>query len=202
MNVRFSFSTSYSLVDRSIDGETDAWMSLSDIYAPMIYKWVRNCGIQPDDANEITQKTFVKVFQNLRSFEKGQGRFRGWLWTISRNLVRDFAEERSRRHATIDPIDIEKIERKPWDAVESAVPPKEILRRAIEHLEHDLDERSRMIVQEVIMADRQPKIVADELGVSVNTVYIVKSRAIRKFRKLLADVEYSNMPDDDGKSLG
>ena len=88
-----------------------------------------------------------------------------------------------RKHSakdTVDPTQLADLEEPPWDAMESPAPPKEIVRRALEHLHNDFDDRARTIVRETVMANRPAQDVADELGVSVNTVYIAKSRALKR----------------------
>jgi RNA polymerase sigma-70 factor, ECF subfamily len=48
-------------------------------------------------AEDILQQTFLRAAQRVSSFEvRGTGAFRGWLFTIAANLVRD-AEKRRRR---------------------------------------------------------------------------------------------------------
>ena len=111
--------------------------------------------------------------------------------------MRDFVDHQKRQHEPTDHIELEKIENKPWDAVDSDVPPKEIVERAMTHLQHDLDERTRRIVCEVVMAGRAATNVADELGITPNAVYIAKSRGIKKLRQLLADFEYPSPAIDE-----
>jgi RNA polymerase sigma-70 factor (ECF subfamily) len=48
-----------------------------------------------DDAADLAQETFVKVYQNRERFDPGQ-RFGTWLYTIASNLVRDRYRWRSR----------------------------------------------------------------------------------------------------------
>lgn len=187
----FSVSTSLSLLERSLAGETDAWSRLDDIYAPMIYRWIRECGFQPTDASDLTQEIFIRVFKNLATFQQGPGRFRGWLWTITRNAIRDVVRERDRKQLPISSVDLAIVEVKPCDAEDSGLPPREVVKRALKHLLEDFDERTRIIVEEVIMAGRDPGEVAKELDVSRNTVYIARSRALKKLRKLLGGTEFS-----------
>lgn len=188
----FSVSTSFSLLERSLAGETDAWSRLDDIYAPMIYRWIRDCGFQPSDARDLTQDVFIRVFKNLATFQQGPGRFRGWLWTITRNIIRDVVRERERKQLPISPIDLAIVEVTPWNAKDTSIPPREIVMRATQHLLDDFNERTRIIVQEVIMAGRDANEVAEELGVSRNTVYIARSRALKKLRELLGETEFSD----------
>ena len=190
MGANFSISTSLSLLERSLGGETEAWNRLDDIYAPMIYRWVRECGVQPNDACDLTQDVFVRVFRNLGKFEQGPGRFRGWLWTITRNVIRDFVRQREKKQLPVTSIDLDQVDTTPWDAKESSLPPRKIARRASQHLMDDFNEKSRTIIREVIMADRDPKEVAAELGMSRNAVYIVQSRALKKLRRLLEGTEF------------
>lgn len=186
MNVDFSVSTSYSLLERSIAGESAAWARLNEIYTPMVYAWVRHCGLQSADARDITQQTFIKVFQGLSTFQRGPGKFRGWLWTISRNLVRDYAKAK-RPSLTVD---WETVANEPTNAAESDEPPSEIVERALRYVMQEFDERSQYIAREVIMKGRQATDVAEELGMTPNAVYIAKTRMLKKLRSLLADLEY------------
>ena len=190
MHADFGVSTSLSLLERSLDGEADAWNRLDDIYSPMIYRWVRECGFQPNDARDLTQDVFVRVFRGLASFEQGPGRFRGWLWTITRNAIRDFIRQREWKPAAVESIQLEQLETPPWDAEASNLPPSEIAQRALRHLMDDFNGKTRTVVREVVMAERDPKEVAAELGISRNAVYIARSRALKKLRRLLEGTEF------------
>ena len=197
VNVNFSVSTSNNLLDRSIAGEAEAWNRLNEIYTPMVYVWVRKCGLQPADARDITQQTFVKVFQGLHTFEKGTGRFRGWLWTISRNLVRDYAKsKRPIVDVDWDAIGVEPVADVDQAAASHELVPREVLQRALRYLVEEFDDRTQRIAMEVIMQGRQATEVAAELGMTANAVYIVKTRVLKKLRLLLADLEY---PQSSGK---
>src|SRR5262249_4187292 len=48
-----------------------------------------------DDAAEIVQRTFIRVYQKLSSF-RGASRFRTWLYQIALNLCRNFRRDEGR----------------------------------------------------------------------------------------------------------
>ena len=185
--------TSDSLLRRSIDGDSNSWNRLVYVYAQMIYNWLRRAGVCEHDANEIIQEVFVSVLKNLSTFRRRHGKtFRGWLWTITKNKMHD---ARKKRLLSLDPIDMDKMEAKPWDAEDTVVPPSEILRRCSECLD-DVSDRDRYILKEVVMAGRQATDVADELGVSANTIYIAKGRLLKKIRDSLTGLEYPKSDEE------
>jgi RNA polymerase sigma-70 factor (ECF subfamily) len=90
-------STSPSLLVRLKDGKPEAWQQIVDLYGPLIYYWCRKFGLQPADAADLFQEVFAAVSANIARFtyERGRGRFRGWLWTITRNKIRDHFRRRA-----------------------------------------------------------------------------------------------------------
>ncbi len=87
-----TFSTSETLIDRVRAADREAWNSLCDIYAPLVYGWARKSKLQESDAEDIVQDVFRNVASGLPKFQYGGANdsFRGWLWTITRNAIRRY----------------------------------------------------------------------------------------------------------------
>ncbi len=86
-------STSASLLQRAQQGEAEGWHRLAQVYGPLVYAWARRSGCQAADAADIMQETFAAVAKALPTFDhqRPNATFRGWLWTITRNKIRDQA---------------------------------------------------------------------------------------------------------------
>ena len=86
-------STSASLLQSARRGDADGWRRLAQIYGPIIYGWARRCGCQSADAADVMQDTLTSMTTALSRFDHNQpdSTFRGWLWTITRNKIRDRA---------------------------------------------------------------------------------------------------------------
>lgn len=71
--------------------DPEAWQRLVELFAPLVYGWSRGQQLQPADASDVTQDVFRAVANNIDRFrrERPGDSFRGWLWTITRNKVRD-----------------------------------------------------------------------------------------------------------------
>ena len=66
--------------------DEEAWSEFASLYQPVIYSMARRRGLQDADAREIVQEVLLRVSSAIERFEpQGQGSFRGWLSTITRN---------------------------------------------------------------------------------------------------------------------
>jgi len=85
-----SARTSPTLVGQVQANESSAWQRLVDLYGPLIYAWACRGGLSNEDAADVMQEVFASVAKAIRRFDPAaSGRFRGWLWTITRNKLRD-----------------------------------------------------------------------------------------------------------------
>src|SRR5690349_2186455 len=91
-----SGSTSSGLLERAQAHDERAWARLVDLYGPLVYHWCRRAGLRAEDSADLVQEVFRSVYSGLGGFRKDrpQDTFRGWLWTISRNKLRDHARRR------------------------------------------------------------------------------------------------------------
>ena len=57
----------------------------------MVFLWCRQWGLSVHDAADVVQEVWTTVAMHLADFrrERPEDTFRGWLWTITRNKLRD-----------------------------------------------------------------------------------------------------------------
>ena len=91
-------STPVSLLNRlQEDRSRTDWARFVELYTPLILFWARRLGLQEADANDLAQDVLTRVWQQLQSYQRQAGkRFRGWLWTITRNRWQDYVRRRVR----------------------------------------------------------------------------------------------------------
>src|SRR5262245_44698917 len=88
-------STLFTLLRAPTDPEK--WGRFVYRYAPRLLGWCRRWGLQPADAEDVTQDVLTTLAVRLRSFQYDpQGSFRGYLRTLARNAWSDFAKARQR----------------------------------------------------------------------------------------------------------
>ena len=65
----------------------EAWGRFIDLYAPLVYGFLRKRGLQDADSADLTQDVLRQVAAAAKSLEYDakRGSFRGWLFTIVQN---------------------------------------------------------------------------------------------------------------------
>lgn len=69
---------------------------LSDYQRPL-YSHIRNIVLNHDDADDVLQNTFVKVFQHLKNF-KGESKLFSWMYRIATNEAITFINKKAKRY--------------------------------------------------------------------------------------------------------
>ena len=76
-------------------GQDDALNDLMARHATPVFHFLCRLTGNEDDANDLAQETFVRVYKACRSF-RPDGKFSTWLFTIAANLARNHSRWRSR----------------------------------------------------------------------------------------------------------
>ncbi|MFN9247752.1 MAG: RNA polymerase sigma factor, partial [Planctomycetota bacterium] len=79
-----------------------AWQEFVEIYQPLIERLVTRYGLQPADAQDISQEVLTRVAKAIPEWEHdpARGTFRGWLTRVTRNLTIEQLRTRARRPLT------------------------------------------------------------------------------------------------------
>lgn len=84
------------LIDRARSGDLEAYDELIRRHQERIYGTVYHMTSNHEDANDLTQETFIKAFQALKSF-KGGSSFYTWIYRIAVNKTINFLKLRKNR---------------------------------------------------------------------------------------------------------
>jgi RNA polymerase sigma-70 factor (ECF subfamily) len=77
------------LVRRCLAEDNAAWEALLRGHSRKIYNLCYRFTGRPDEADDLTQEVFLKIFQTLRTFDAAQGTFSTWLHRVARNHLVD-----------------------------------------------------------------------------------------------------------------
>jgi len=84
-----------ALVARCRQGEDEAWRELVDLFGQKIYSVAYHFTLKREDAEELAQEIFLKIFENLHRFD-GSFPLVAWIVSLSRNLCIDRYRRRKR----------------------------------------------------------------------------------------------------------
>ena len=170
--------------------DSQAWGHFVEIYAPLVYSQARRAGLQDADAADITQDVFRSVAAAMGQFQydSRRGEFRGWLYRITQNKIRDALRRRqvvgSGDTAMVDLLDQQSAElpMETWDGEFR----KSLLLWAYDQVRDRCDERTWQAFWLTTVEGESGEGVATKLGMSIGTVYVAKSRILMRLKEVLA----------------
>jgi RNA polymerase sigma-70 factor, ECF subfamily len=83
------------IVERVLKGEREAFAALVDAYKGAIFNLAFRMTDSYQDADDLSQETFIRAYRNLRQFDP-QKRFFTWIYTVSLNLIRSHLKKHGR----------------------------------------------------------------------------------------------------------
>jgi RNA polymerase sigma-70 factor (ECF subfamily) len=169
--------------------EREIWQSFVTQFGPIIHGVVMHVGVPRRDADDVVQETLLEFVQSMRSgkYERGRGRMRQYLRGIARHRAIDALrrlkhEPRGGGDTVIGGLGDEQEFNAAWDREDQHV----LSVRALDELKAtsraaDANLRAfELIVQRGLPAED----VARECGLSVEQVYVAKSRLSARFREI------------------
>lgn len=184
-----SNTTSISLLERLRQPEPhEAWTHFVQLYTPLLWYWAAKLGLQDQDAADLVQDVFVRLFQKLPEFQYDRHKsFRTWLQTVTQNIWRDKCRER--RKAGRPEGDLAEVS-VPDSAleIEEAEYRQRLVGRALELMQTDFHPTTWQAFWGCTVLNRPAAEMAQELGISTASVYVAKSRVLARLRRELADL--------------
>jgi len=182
------------LVRRCISGDAAAWQEIVQRYHRRIYSICYRFAGSADDAQDLTQEVFIKMYRTLSSYDVERGAFMTWVTTITRNLLVDHFRK-SKQDRVTDSLDatpsehedsmplVEQIQDKslPPDSRVQSRETGETVHRALQKLSPDL--REAVILRD--LQDLDYREIATVLKVPEGTVKSRINRGRAELARLL-----------------
>lgn len=165
------------LIEECLKGKRTAQSKLYKRYAPALLALCMRYARNKEEAEDVLQEGFIKVFTNIRNF-RGDGSFEGWLKRIMINTAITHNKQTFKHqfHADIDDIEETHLVNEEEQINENTIklPPGKLL-EMIQHLPSGYN----MVFNLYVFDQYTHKEIADILGISVNTSKSQLSKARR-----------------------
>jgi RNA polymerase sigma-70 factor (ECF subfamily) len=175
------------LVERCLSGDDAAWETIVTTYTRRIYNVAYRYTGRRDEAEDLTQEIFIRVYQNLKAYRPDAGSFQNWVLKVGRNLIIDHYRQTRRFRQSGGSEELETLELtdeklpNPLRAVEAAEASR-FLREGLQSLSPELKEA-------VILRDLEGlayQEIAEMLAVPEGTVKSRINRGRLELAKLLS----------------
>lgn len=175
-------TTPFSLLERLGRSPTEGvWAHFLQLYTPLLFYWAKKAGLQESDAADLVQEVLVVLVQKMPEFQYQPGKsFRSWMRTILMN------KWRNRRQGEPLPLVGTDIESSAPDGVrilEEEEYRRYLVHRALKLMQTDFEPATWKACWEMVVNERPAAEVGKELGMTVNAVYLAKSRVLNQLRR-------------------
>jgi RNA polymerase sigma-70 factor (ECF subfamily) len=176
-------------------GEDGARLVFSK-YQRRVRRFFEKKGISSDEAQDLTQETFLRVFRNEARLDN-RPQLEAWLFEIARNVLANAVRARVaiKRMAAVTSLDEPHLEGNPKEVADSALLAREtdaltsaITREQLEILHHalaELPDQMRQCVRFRVKDDLRYREIAEVMKISVETVKSHLHFAKKRLRPLL-----------------
>ena len=165
------------------------WERFVRLFTPLLRRWAVRFGVSDSSVEDLLQELFVLLIRKLPEFRYDPSRsFRAWLWTVFRHTVLAWQKLQSRTGPALEQLE----ELSSPDSIAEATEAeyrRYLLSRIMQIVQTDFPATTWQIFRQVVIEDRPGKEVAHEFGVTVNAVYLARSRVLARLREELAGLD-------------
>lgn len=189
-------STDVGLIEGIRAHDDRAWAKFVEEYVPLIYVWCRKCDLPSEDARDVSQQVLQSVSRSIESFSKrgGTGSFRGWLFTITRNHVRNHLSRtlrgpRAQGGTSIQIRLLEEPEQIDEGSLTGATSNSQgsQVQTILDSVRKEFDARTWQCFWLVVMEEQSAVEVAERFGMNAAAVRQAKYRVTKRLRRDLGD---------------
>ena len=179
------------------DSDVQSWTEFEQMYRPAVFRLARRRGLQPSDAEDLTQRVMLAVVKKLSQWEvdRQRGSFRAWLLTVTRNeVVSHFRKQLRLNHETVDENRhgvAELEEQVDWEFRRA------VFRSLTRQIQSEFERATWQCFWLTAVEQQSAQEVANVLGLSLGAVYKNKSRVLKKLKNRVAQMNNSTNPEDE-----
>lgn len=183
-------TTSLSLLERARERDPLAWERMAGLYTPLLMGWLGRY-VQHSDADDLVQEVLLTVAKELPHFEHAGrgGAFRAWLRTIMTFRLKNHWRTRRRHPSAVGDDDflrqLQELEdphsalSQLWDRQHD----QHLLQQLLELVADRFQPGTLDAFRRVVIEGQSPEVVAQNLGISLNSVAVAKCRVVRELRR-------------------
>ena len=170
------------LIKKAKKGSHGAFNILMNKYYPRVYASIFSFIKSKEDSEDLSQQTFIKVWQQLDTF-RGDSAFFTWVYRIAINLAKNFVTSSGFKKQKINTsIEEAEIDISSFDDIESAV----IHNESLEEISNFIDSLPESLKTAFVLRESEGKSYEDIAAITETPIGTVRSRIFRA-RELIVE---------------
>ncbi len=173
------------LIDAVLAGDTQSFRVLVDRYKDLVFTLALRMVKHREEAEEVSQDTFIKVFRSLNRF-KGDSKFSTWIYRVAYNTCLDRLKKHKREHQVVA---IDEYTEHQVKTIDNALDTMEEEERklAIQSCIQLLPSDDNALLTLFYFEELSLEEIADIVGLTANNVKVKLFRSRKKLTNILRD---------------
>ena len=173
------------LIKKAKKGSHGAFNILMNKYYPRVYASIFSFIKSKEDSEDLSQQTFIKVWQQLHTF-RGDSAFFTWVYRIAINLAKNFVTSSGFKKQKINTsIEDAEIDISSFDDIESAV----IHNESLEEISNFIDSLPESLKTAFVLRESEGKSYEDIAAITETPIGTVRSRIFRARESIVDFIE-------------
>lgn len=161
--------------------QNSGFRELVSLYQKPLYFHIRNLVLNHDDADDVLQNTFIKVFKGIKGF-KEESKLYTWMYRIATNESLTFLSQKAKKnHITSEELLLQITENLVSDVYFEGDEIELKLQKAV----HQLPEKQQLVFKMKYFDDLTYEAISEILGTSVGALKASYHHAIKKIEDFL-----------------
>ena len=190
-----AFTTRLSLLSRIGKDDSDpAWNDFYTTYRPLILLRGSDNGLSEEEKEELVQNVMLSLYSGGKfAYDRSKGRFRSFIRCIIDSRAIDLKRRRKDQVVACDKTVMENIadsvDLSEYDSKWEQEWRRHLLAQAVEVLREQVEPVTFQAFELYALKEWAPAKVAEFLGISLNSVYVAKNRAVAKLREVINELD-------------
>jgi len=151
-------------------------------YAERMYSYFLSQTRNTNDAEDLTQETFVRAFNGLEGF-RGTASFKNWLYRIAKNQLADFYRDMHSKVTELDEALPPRQLRKNLNDDELVQQEQKIANKAVSRIFFHLPDRYKKVLTLRFLKGFSLKETAETMGLTLANAKVLQHRALKMARQ-------------------
>ena len=173
------------LIDAILAGDTQSFSVLVDRYKDLVFTLALRMVKHREEAEEVSQDTFIKVFRSLNRF-KGDSKFSTWIYRVAYNTCLDRLKKHKREQQVVAIDEYTEHQVKTIDNALDAME-KEERKQAVQSCLQLLPSDDSALLTLFYFEELSLEEIADIVGLTANNVKVKLFRSRKKLTSILRD---------------
>lgn len=171
--------------------KNSAFKELLDLYHERLYWHIRKLVVTHENADDVLQNTFLRVYKNLQNF-KQKSSLNTWMYRIAYNESIRFLDEKKRKsHSSLDGVSAHYLN----NLVSDTFFEGDVAQLKLQSVLASLPEKDRQIFQMKYYDDLKFHEIADILEINQSTLKTSYYRSVKLIEKNIATIELFNVTE-------